>query len=227
MISCGAATSPATKAALRIASAHSCPACTSSGPPRTVPKSIASLAVSASREAWSSACNVLVRRRCSSSESGGPVTSDRKTCAWRNALAASDTDMESFLGRTGSPRFAAASVASTELHTAASARAIVRRTASTATIGAESADNIIGSVIAGQQRRAIDRARGMDEQMGDDGKKHQRDHGGDQFEQYVRDGQPLSGNARADSRQRGAGRRSDVLPDNQRTSLVQPDGTGE
>ena len=91
----------------------------------------------------------------------------------------------------------------------------------------QNADDIVRSVVAGQQRRAINRARGTDEQRGDNGEKQQGDHGGDQFEQHIRDGQPLSGGARANCRQGGAGRRSDVLPDNQRASLVQPHRTGK
>ena len=57
----------------------------------------------------------------------------------------------------------------------------------------QNADDIVRSVVAGQQRRAINRARGTDKHRGNNGKKHQRDHGGDQFEQHIRDGQPLGG----------------------------------
>ena len=134
----GAATPRAIAAAVRIVSAHSSLARMSSGPSPTEPKLAPPFAASVSRDAWSSACSVLVRRCCSSSVSGGPVTSDRNICALRRASAASCTDTASLPRRTGAER--PASATSTEPHTVKSTRAIVRRTASTATIGVASAE---------------------------------------------------------------------------------------
>ena len=58
-----------------------------SRPPCVTEESGSSPAISASRETWSSACSVLVRRSSSLSESGGLLTSDRKSRACRKASA--------------------------------------------------------------------------------------------------------------------------------------------
>jgi hypothetical protein len=88
------------------------------------------------------------------------------------------------------------------------------------------ADDIVCGVIGGQQRHAVNRLRSTDEQGSNKGKKHQCNHGSDHLEQHVPNGQPLGGGARADSRQCRTGGRSDVLPDDQRATLVKPDCAG-
>jgi hypothetical protein len=81
-------------------------------------------------------------------------------------------------------------------------------------------DDVVCRVVTSQQRHSVDGFRGADEERGDNGEKHQRDQRSDQLEQDVGEGQPFCGAARADRRHRGTGRRSDVLPNDQRASLV-------
>jgi len=69
----------------------------------------------------------------------------------------------------------------------------------------QDADDIVRGMISGQQRHAVNRLRTTDEQRSDNGKRHQRNHGSDHFEQHIRDGQPLGSGARADSRPCGTG----------------------
>jgi len=88
------------------------------------------------------------------------------------------------------------------------------------------ADDIVRCVIQGQQRHAITGARSPQQQRDDDGKKHQRDQGGDQLEKDIGDGQPLGGGAGANRSQGGTRGCADVLTDDQRTGLVKSNRSG-
>ncbi len=131
----GAAISPAIKAAFFIASAQSFTARIEPDPLLPVSNPPSPPAVSASRDAWSRACNVLMSRCWSSFNSSGPFIPDMNSCAWHSASLTSENGIMSFPGWSVSPPLAAVSDASREPHNAPTARATVRRTASTATIG--------------------------------------------------------------------------------------------
>ena len=82
---------------------------------------------------------MLVSRSRSSSDSGGPLTSEMNSCARRKASLASVTEATSFLTRTKAPRFVAVNASAIDPHIVPSERATVRRTASSAAIGVTSA----------------------------------------------------------------------------------------
>ena len=89
------------------------------------------------------------------------------------------------------------------------------------------ADDVVGRMIGGQQRHAIDHARGSDDQTHADREQRQHNHRGERLEQDVGERQSLGGRARANRGQRRTGRRSNILPDDQRAGLLQPDGASK
>ena len=94
----GAAISPAIKAAFFIASAQSFTARIEPDPLLPVSNPPSPPAVSASRDAWSRACNVLMSRCWSSFNSSGPFIPDMNSCAWHSASLTSENGIMSFPG---------------------------------------------------------------------------------------------------------------------------------
>ena len=90
----------------------------------------------------------------------------------------------------------------------------------------QDADDVIRRMIGSQQRHAVEGVRGADDERHGDGKQSQCDQGRDHLEQDIGERQPLGGRARADGRHCGTGRRSDVLPDDQRAALVHSNRAG-